>query len=52
MIKFFKSQVLLEMPDEYTDFQEQVKLLKENYMLIKDCFDTPSSFFREIATKL
>ena len=31
---------------------EEIKLLKENYMLMKDNFDTPSNFFREIATKL
>ena len=31
---------------------EDIKLLKENYMLMKDNFDTPSKFFREIAAKL
>ena len=52
MIQFFKSQVYLEIEDEYSDLLEEIKLLKENYMLMKDSFDTPSSFFREIATKL
>lgn len=52
MIKFFKTQVLLEMLDDYGDLQEMIKILKENYFLMKDCFETPSGYFREIATKL
>lgn len=52
MIQFFKSQVYLEIEDEYSEVMEDIKLLKENYMLMRDNFDTPSNFFREIATKL
>ena len=52
MIQFFKSQVYLEIEEEYSEVLEDIKLLKENYMLIRDNFDTPSRFFREIAAKL
>jgi len=52
MIQFFKSQVYLEIEEEYSEVMEDIKLLKENYMLMRDSFDTPSNFFREIATKL
>jgi len=31
---------------------EEIKLLKENYMLVKDNLGTPAQFFREIAQKL
>lgn len=52
MIQFFKSQVYLEIEEEYSEVMEDIKLLKENYMLMRDSFDTPSGFFREIAAKL
>ena len=42
----------LEIEEEYSEVLEDIKLLKENYMLIRDTFDTPSRFFREIAAKL
>ena len=35
MIQFFKSQVYLEIEDEYQDVLDDIKLLKENYMLVK-----------------
>ena len=52
MIQFFKSQVCLEIEEEYSEVLDDIKILKENYMLMRDNFDTPSKFFREIATKL
>ena len=52
MIQFFKSQVYLEIEDDYLEIMEDIKLLKENYMLMRDRFEQPSSFFREIASKL
>lgn len=52
MIQFFKSQVLPEIEEEYSEIFEDIKLLKENYMLMRDGFDQPSNFFREIAGKL
>lgn len=52
MIQFFKSQVYLGMEEEYAEVMDDIKLLKENYMLIKDSFEAPSGFFREISMKL
>lgn len=52
MIQFFKSQILMTIDEEYSDVLDQIKLLKENYMLVKDNLDTPAQFFREIATSL
>ena len=44
--------MLLTIEDEYHDVLDQIKLLKENYMLVKDNLETPATFFREIATGL
>ena len=52
MIQFFKSQVYLEIEDEYQDVLDDIKLLKENYMLVKQNLGTPAEFFRQIAQKL
>ena len=52
MIQFFKSQVALEIEEEYSEVLEEIKLLKQNYMLMKDSFETPSGFFRQISEKL
>ena len=52
MIQFFKSQVYMEVEDEYSEVLDDIKLLKENHMLIRDCFDEVSKFYREIAAKL
>ena len=52
MIQFFKSQVLLTIEEEYSEVLDQIKLLKENYMLVKDHLDGPATFFRDIAILL
>jgi len=51
-IQFFKSEVYHSIEEDYLDVLEDIKILKENHVLIKENFRTPSSFFKKITTKL
>ena len=51
MIQFFKSEVYLVMEEDYQEVLEDIKILKENHVLLYENFQSPSKFFQTIVAK-
>jgi len=51
-IQFFKESVYHDVEETYIEVLEDIKLLKENHMLIKGSELVMSKFFKKISDKL
>ena len=45
MIQFFKSEVYHDIEEDYLEVLDDIKILKENHILLYENFQTPSKFF-------
>ena len=43
----FKSEIYHSVEDDYLEFLEQIKILKENHVFLKKNFSEPSKFFNQ-----
>lgn len=52
MLVFFKSEVVHDIEETYMEAREQIKILKENHVFIKNNFNGPSQLFQKISKSL
>ncbi|CDW91715.1 UNKNOWN [Stylonychia lemnae] len=52
LVQFFKQRVFFEMEENYEDFLEEIRILKENHILMKGHEHNQSKYFKRIAENL
>lgn len=51
-MQFFKQRVFFEMEEDYEDFLENIRCLKDNHILMKGHENNQSKHFKKIADNL